>query len=249
LTRALFLCLLVLALGAGCGGSKARPEADIAAVGAAGGSEPTWELPEPEPYRMTPGDVLNVKFFYYSPYDFSVVVRPDGMVTIPLMGDVKAAGVRPAELEALIRERYKDVLAEPEVAVMVMEFANQRFFVFGEVGDPGAYPLLGRMTVLDAIAQAGDVTPTGRRDDVILMRKTPDGRYAAQVVDVEAKIEGKDSDALYLLPADIVYVPMTTIGKVDEFVDLFFTKLTPAWRFYLTGQAVLDPTGEFLINR
>jgi polysaccharide export outer membrane protein len=171
------------------------------------------------------------------------------MVTIPLLGEVRATGTTPAELQALVRARYAEVLAEPEVSVMVTQFASQRFFVFGEVASPGAYPLMGSVTVMDAIAQAGNVESSGRMDSIILMRKTPDGRYVGRKVDLLAKLSGRDSEIVYVAPTDVIFVPMSTIGKVDQFVDLFFTRLSPTWRFYLLGREVIDPEGQTIISK
>ena len=241
--------LLALAMVAGCGGTQPPPEADLLGGTDSAALDVLAGMPEPQPYTMMIGDLLNIKFFYYPDYDFTVTVRPDGMVTVPLIGDVRASGVKPMDLEAMIRERYADVLAEPEVTVMVAEFGSQRYFVFGEVVSPGAYPLSGNATILDAIAQAGNITPSGRWDSIVLMRKGQDGGYTAQKVDVEAKLSGRNREIVYLRPEDIVYVPMSAIGKVDDFVDKFFNKLSPVWRFYILGREVLEPQSETFIGQ
>jgi polysaccharide export outer membrane protein len=236
-----------MTLAAGCGGPKPRPDADM--TSGADTTEVVIEFPEPQPYRLSIGDEMAVRFFYYPTYDVGAVVRPDGMVTIPLLGEVKAAGTTPVELEGLIRARYADVLAEPEVSVMVTQFASQRFFIFGEVAAPGAYPLMGNVTVMDAIAQSGNVNDSGRMDSIILMRKTPDGRYVGRKVDLLAKLSGRDAEVVYVAPTDVIFVPMSTIGKVDQFVDLFFNRLSPAWRFYLLGREVIDSEGQTIISK
>ncbi len=250
MTRLVFLCLLAVFLGANCGGSGVKPQADLAPGDSEGEvvQEEIW-LPESQPYRITVGDALNIDFFYYPQYNVLALVRPDGMVTIPLLGEVKAAGRRPAELEQMIRARYAEVVAEPEVAVMVSEFGNQRVFVFGEVHEPGAYALTGEMTVVDAVVLAGSVKPDADRSSVVLMRKSPDGHYVARKVDLEARVRGRETEIVYLAPADIVYVPMSAIGKVDQFVDLFFAKLSPAWRFYILGRDIIDPEGQTIISQ
>lgn len=249
MTRLVFLCLLAVFLGANCGGSGAKPQADLAPDDSEGEAarEEMW-LPESQPYRITLGDALSIKFFYYPHYDFAALVRPDGMVSVPLLGEVRAAGMRPSELEQLIRTHYAQVVAEPEVAVMVTEFGNQRVFVFGEVRQPGAYSLMGEMTVVDAVVVAGGVQPGANRSSVVVMRKSTDGRYVARKVDLEARLKGRETEIVYLAPADIVYVPLSAIGKLDVFVDQFFTKLTPAWRFYILGRNVVDPGGQAIIS-
>jgi protein involved in polysaccharide export with SLBB domain len=248
--RLVLICLLAVVTAAGCGGSGAKPQTGLNTADP--GEEGTWEdvwLPEATPYRMTVGDALTIKFFYYPLYDFSTLVRPDGMVSIPLMGEVKAAGMKPSDLEKMIRDRYTEIVAEPEVSVLVTEFGNQRVFVFGEVQVPGPYPLVGNMTVLDALVAAGGPKDAAHNSDVVLMRKSPDGRYVARTVDIEAKIRGRDDEIVYLAPSDIVYVPLSAIGKLDRFVDQFFNKLSPAWRFYIMGRDVVDPERQTIISQ
>jgi polysaccharide export outer membrane protein len=195
------------------------------------------------------GDVLSITFFYYPRYNVLVTVRPDGMVTVPLLGEVRAEGVRPAELESLIRSRYAEVVAEPEVAVIVAEFADQRVFVFGEVNKPGMYPLMGAMTLIDAIAQAGGIATTGKSGSVILMRRSETGEYAGQKVDIASVLESENSQSIRLMPIDIVYVPMKAIAKVDLFVEQFFKDLTPAMLFYMYGRDIVTKDGEVIIGR
>jgi protein involved in polysaccharide export with SLBB domain len=246
-----FALLVVMLVAAGCGGSKPEPEMNPTAdpLAAAGRPEEDIWLPEPRPYEVRVGDVLDIKFFYYPQYDITLAVRPDGMVTVPLIGDVNADGVKPEELAGLVKARYAEVLAEPEVSVIVTRSPSQRVFVFGEVDRPGAYTLDGKVTLIDAIAQAGGVLATGRKDNIILMRRTDDDRYAARRIDLDGKVQSDDTEFVYLVAADIIYVPMTAIAKVDVFVDQFFNKLSPAWRFYIWGREAVDPQGETFIGQ
>ncbi len=253
------VALLILAvLMLGCGGNKPEPEVDptaevteessVAEESSAVSEADVW-LPDPQAYRMAMGDRFSVKFFYYPEYNMNGIVRPDGFVTIPLLGDVRVDGLGPAELADSIRAGYAKVLAEPEVAVIVTEPANQRFFIFGEVRLPGAYVLGGKMTLIDAIAQAGGIKVTARRDNIILMRKTDSGHYVAKRVDLDAKVRTSDTEVTYLLATDVIYVPMSAIAKLDTFVDQFFNKLSPAWRFYILASEAVNPQGGYVIGR
>jgi polysaccharide export outer membrane protein len=243
----LLVCLLV---AAGCGGSRPEPGLDMAdqpALTAA--PEAEVRVPEREPYRMVVGDVLVIKFFYYPEHNVEVTVRPDGRVTIPLVGEVMAAGMKPTDLETVIRSRYAEVVAEPEVAVIVAEFADQTIFVFGEVQKPGAYPLAGSMTLLDALARAGGVAETGKAGSVILMRRTDTGDYSGRKVDLNAVLGTEAVESTPLMPRDVIYVPKTAIAKVDLFVSQFFRELSPAWLFYLYGHQVLTREGRVIIGQ
>ena len=237
----LVLLLLVVVIIYGCGGQKPEPNLDL--------TQAEIKLPERPAYRIAVGDLLNIKFFYYPTYDVKVYVRPDGYVTIPLVGEVHVEGMKPSELEAIIRAKYSEVIAEPEVSVIVMEFAERRVFVFGEVKSPGAINYLGAMTIVDAIANAGGPLPSGRLSSVILMRRTETGQYIGQKVNVDEILESDRPNNIYLMPQDIIYVPMSTIAKVDTFVDQFFHKITPVWLFYIYGQRAIEHSGNIIIGR
>jgi polysaccharide export outer membrane protein len=232
-----------LIVAAGCGGSKPEPDLEYVV-------QPEIRLPEqPPPYTMLVGDEITVTFFYYPEYTVNLVVRPDGMVTIPLMGDVVAEGVKPSQLERVIKERYTDILAEPEVSVIVTSFSDQRVIVLGEVRTPGIVPLRGTMTLVDAIAEVGGIESTGRQDNIILMRREADGTFRGTKVDLDAILRSRSGENIYLMPADVIYVPMTAIAKVDQFVDQFVNKLTPVWHFYLSGRQVVSPREQYILSK
>jgi protein involved in polysaccharide export with SLBB domain len=242
----LLICLILIV---GCGGSRPEPALDATADAEAPGPvEPRIEVPEGASYVIGVGDVLRIDFFYYPQYNVDATVRPDGVVSIPLVGEIMARGMKPSEVEDIIRARYAQVVAEPEVTVMVIEFADQTVFVFGQVEKPGAYPLSGRMTLLDAVAGAGGIRETGKSGSVILMRRTGTGEYIGRRVDLKATLAAETAATIPLEARDVVYVPMTTIAKVDVFVDQFFRQLSPGWLFYLYGHQALTREGRFVIG-
>ena len=102
---------------------------------------------------------------------------------------------------------------------------------------------------VDAIAQAGGIKVSGRKDNIILMRKTDDGNYAAKRIDLDAKVRIGDSEMTYLVATDVIYVPMSAIAKLDTFVDQFFNRLSPAWRFYILARETVSPQGGTIIGR
>jgi protein involved in polysaccharide export with SLBB domain len=234
----LAICITVLA---GCGGTKAPPPTVPDPL-------PDIVLPERAPYRLTIGDALEVRFFYYPEYNLSLVVRPDGKISGPLAGEIYAEGMTPKELEKAIRGTYAEVLTEPEVSVIVREFSDQRVFVFGEVKSPGAITLKGNMTIIDAMAIAGGIKETGKSGSVILIRRSPDASYTGYRVDIGDILKSESGQSLMLMPADVVYVPRTAIARVDIFVDQFFNRLTPAWYFYIAGRSAMDPEGEVIFR-
>jgi polysaccharide export outer membrane protein len=250
--RAIGAVLVMMIAVVGCGGSKPEPVVDVTSEAEIDLPEPVASeaeitLPERVPYTLSVGDLLTIKFFYYPSYDLNVYVRPDGAVTVPLLGEVFVEGMKPSELEDMIRARYSEVLAEPEVSVIVLEFPQPRAFVFGEVLSPGAVFLKGSMTIVDAIAAAGGPRDTAKMGSVVLIRRTNDGKYVGSRVNIKSILGSEDGENLYLMASDVVYVPRSTIAKVDLFVEQFFSRITPAWIFYIYGDRVLNAAGEDII--
>ena len=137
----------------------------------------------------------------------SLQIRPDGKITMPLIGDLPAAGHTPIELRDSINSALKEYIANPVVTVIVVETTPQVIYVTGEVTKPGALPLVsGRMTVVQAIAMAGGFTDFAKRKDVLIMRKTAKGMETLhfnykETVDGESRRE-----PLTLLPGDTIVV-------------------------------------------
>lgn len=252
--------LVLVAMAAGCGGPKPGPEADLTAVpGTEAEVQPETlpeavpdvtaeiQIPERPPYRLGIGDKLWIKFFSYPGYSLEVFVRPDGVVTIPSLGEVKAEGMTPKELEDIIRAHYAQILVEPTVSVIVENSTSEQVFVFGEVRRAGAIAYGSSLTVLEAIAGAGGVNTDAKRNSVVLIRRKPDGEFGGTKLDLDDILDNRAANVA-LLPRDVIYVPMSSVGKVDLFVTQIFQKISPALYFYITGSEIFDPKGRFYIG-
>ena len=112
----------------------------------------------PTDYVIGPDDVLGVVFWRDAEMSGDVVVRPDGMITLPLLQDIKAAGLRPDELRTKIVEAAAKLIEDPNVSVTVRQINSRNVFIVGQVVRPGGYPVSGQMTVLQLIAIAGGLT-------------------------------------------------------------------------------------------
>jgi polysaccharide export outer membrane protein len=132
-------------------------------------------------YRIGPEDVLEVMVWKNTDLTRKVTVRPDGKVSLPLIGDVQASGLSTLELKTEIIQRMKEYITAPEVSVLVSEINSYYFFIIGEVAKPGKYPLKERMTVLQAISMAGGFTPFAYKNGMALLRTNP-------VTDAQSKI-------------------------------------------------------------
>jgi len=183
---------------------------------------PDWE------YKIQVGDHVDVKFFFNPDLSEQLVVRPDGRISLQLVPEIKAAGLTPRELTEALKREYSRELAKPELTVIVRTFSAQRIFVGGEVGKPGDKPLVGPITVLQAVAMAEGFKETARITEVIVIRRRPDGRPLVMPVNIKAAISGVDvSQDLALMPYDVVYVPRSTMANANLFVDQFIRKMIP----------------------
>ena len=134
-----------------------------------------------ERYEIGPGDGLSVKLFYTSELNEDVMVRPDGKISLPLVGEVAAAGRTPEDLSQDIRQRYDDFLEKPDVVVIVRSFGSQRAYVGGEVKVPSMVTIDGRTSVVDAVFATGGALDTAALSSVVLIRRGPNGREAYSV--------------------------------------------------------------------
>ena len=188
------------------------------------------------PYRLRVGDTIEVNFLTDSTLDFSGPVMPSGSLSVPLVGELPAAGRTVMELSEDLESRLSPYLVDTTVTVIVAAIASQPIFVIGEVDKPGRIESSGEMTVTRALAAAGGLLSTGRPSSVMVIRTSGVAEPEAHKVDVTKILSGRDmSEDLVLAPNDVVYVPKSVIGKVGEFVDLFFDNIAPAQMFYLRG--------------
>jgi polysaccharide export outer membrane protein len=121
-------------------------------------------------YVIGADDVLDVSVWKEQELTRSLQVRPDGKISMPLLGDVQAAGLTPGQLAQNVSDKLKKYLTAPQVTVILTQINSQRVYVMGEVTRPGAYPVLPGMTVLQAISSAGGLTPFANSKKIFLMR-------------------------------------------------------------------------------
>lgn len=179
-------------------------------------------------YLLQSGDTLDIKFFFYPELNETVKIRPDGMISLQLIGEVKAEGLAAAALDTALTERYGKVLSNPDVAVIVKDFAGQKIYVGGEVNAPGLVPLAGRLTSLQAIIQAGGLRNTAEMKNVVIIRNQGTDRPHVFIVNLKQELSADAPTNDVLLRAyDIVFVPKTTIAEINQFVDQYINKLIP----------------------
>jgi protein involved in polysaccharide export with SLBB domain len=185
--------------------------------------------PNPGPsYRIQLGDELHIRFLYQPDMSEQVPVRPDGRISLVSAGELTVVGLTPSELEHLIVERSSSHLRNPEVSVIVTKLGEQRVYVGGEVAQPGYVVLRLDMTPLQAILQSGGFKRTAKLESVLLMTPGPDGHFAAARMDMKQVVDAGVPERVRLHPNDVIYVPTSWIGDMDNTVDLYVRGLIPA---------------------
>ena len=153
-------------------------------------------------------DVLAVNVWKEPDISKSVPVRSDGKISLPLVGEVEAAGQTPLKLEQEIASRLKNFISDPEVTVMVLEVRSLTFNIVGQVGKPGFYPLTRSFTILDAIALAGGFRDFAKEKKIYILRATPDGKETRLRFNYKDVIKGKHPEQnIVLQPGDTLVVP------------------------------------------
>jgi len=156
-------------------------------------------------YRLGPEDVVDVFVWKEPDLSTTVVVRPDGKISLPLASEIDATGKTAAELQQDITQRLKKYLSEPVVNVMVKQINSLKISVLGEVRKPDVYKIRNRVTVLDAIAMAGGFTDLARPTRVVILRHSASGPQRI-TVNLKQVVGGDSGSPVYLQAMDTVYV-------------------------------------------
>ncbi|MEW5729226.1 MAG: polysaccharide biosynthesis/export family protein [Pseudomonadota bacterium] len=189
---------------------------------------PAQARPADMAYVIEPGDELDVRFFYNPELNEEVMVRPDGAISLPLVGQIPAAGRTVTDLENALRQSYSRELRQAAITVIVKGFAGQRVYVDGQVGEPQMVNILGNMTALQAIASAGGVTPDSKLEEVLVIRRTGAAKPQVIPLNLAKALDGTDTTQDMLLqPYDIVFVPQTGIAEVNQWVDQYIRQNIP----------------------
>jgi polysaccharide biosynthesis/export protein len=153
-------------------------------------------------------DLLAINVWKEPDISRSIPVRSDGRISLPLVGEVQAAGRTPLQLEQDISNKLKNYIAEPEVTVMVQEIHSQKFNILGQVAKPGSYSLDLAATVLDAIAAAGGFRDFANQKGIYILRQNPGGGESRIAFNYKKVIKGKDlQQNIKLEPRDTIVVP------------------------------------------
>jgi polysaccharide export outer membrane protein len=162
-------------------------------------------IPPTGEYRIGHGDKLRIEVYKDDQLSQSVQVRPDGRITLPLIGDVQAVDQTPIQLRNTIATALKEYVTNPTVTVIVVEATAAMAYVMGEVNHPGTVSLnAGPMTVLQALAMAGGLKDFADAKNIRILRRSPTG---VQTIPFNYKDAIRGSAPVYLQTGDTVVVP------------------------------------------
>jgi polysaccharide export outer membrane protein len=164
--------------------------------------------PHDEKYIIGNDDVLAISVWKEPDLTKAVPVRSDGKISLPLVGEMQAAGKTPLQLELEITDKLKSFITTPEVNVIVQQINSRKFNVLGEITKPGSYPLTASTTIMDAIAIAGGFRDFAKKTGVYILRKGPDGRETRLNFNYKSFIKGKNPEQnIKIEPNDTIIVP------------------------------------------
>lgn len=190
--------------------AEAKPDSPAQSAAAAGGIpvESPRSHGVPEDYRIGAGDVLQIMVWKEPEASVpSVVVRPDGKIAMPLLKDVEVVGLTPREAERLITDRLSKLITAADVTVVVTQINSKKIFLVGAVRREGPVPMQYRMSILQAISEAGGLTDYAKRKKIYLLR-TENGKQYRFPFDYEAVIKGEHMEQnIWVAPEDTIVVP------------------------------------------
>ena len=172
-------------------------------------------------YRLGPEDVISVTVFQQDKYSKQgIKIPPSGRVYLALIPDgLFVNGKTPDQVAELIKKRYDEFIINPQVSVSLDQAGSYRYSVIGDVTQPGIKLMSRRLSVSEAVAEAGGVLQTGNRSKIVVLRKQQDGTLKPIPVNLTAVYKGQTPDSVYLVPGDQVIVPGNKLKKLQTIMS------------------------------
>lgn len=169
-------------------------------------------------YRLGPEDVISIEVFNQPRYSKSnITVPPDGRISVALIPEgIRVVGKTTQEVQEEIQKKLDEFIIDPQVTVYLDKAMSARFSVLGDVNKPGVMIMSRRFSVMDAIAEAGGVLPTGDKKKVVILRHRADGTLYTKPVNLAAIEKGQVKEMDYLVPGDQVIVPGNRLKSIQK---------------------------------
>lgn len=184
------------------------------------GGESEWTVWTSGRYRITPGDVIELRFPFVPELDQTLSVQPDGYITLREVGDIRAQGRTLPQFRAAVNEAYMPFVRDPVFTAVLKEFEKPYFVAAGELTKPGRYELRGATTLTQAIAYAGGATQYGKLTEVVIFRPFTEDTVSVKQINVKEMFEKKDlAEDPLLRPGDTIYISKTKMGKLSPILS------------------------------
>jgi len=157
-------------------------------------------------YRIGLADQLMISVWKEPELSMTVVVRPDGVITLPLINDLHVVGLKPIELQQILIDKLKPFVTEAQVTVIVQGIRSRKVYLVGNVSKQGSYPLDGGETVLQLLAASGGVGPFAKADSIYILR-TENNKQVRIPFQYKKALKGKTKEDIPLHPGDVIVVP------------------------------------------
>ena len=180
--------------------------------------EPTLE----SEYHVAPPDLLQITIRPEPVVSQNLTVRPDGKISVDLIGEVEVRGKTVPEIQAVVTQRLKEFIVHPDVTVTLQASNSRRYYVFGEVRRPGAYALIGDVTAVQGLFEAGGPSPFAVLSSANLVRPTVGQGQVYRINFTEITSQGLGDTNYLLAPGDIIYVPPNTSAKIGYALQVIF---------------------------
>ena len=193
-------------------------------------------------YFVEAGDVISVNVQPAEEFSKEVTVQPDGTIEIPMLGSIKAQGIKPDDLQKILTAKFSKYVSNPSITVSVRKFSSSRVAVIGEIRQAGYFEYREGMRLLDLVAQAGGTQDYARRDRVRIFRrvKGADNKVSEEVikVDLEAVFSGNMDKNILLMSGDIVYIPRKSYSTAAKWITDNFVPWATLFTFAITASIV-----------
>jgi polysaccharide biosynthesis/export protein len=194
---------------------------------------PVLTKPTEDRYLLTAGDVLDIQYRYTPEFNQTLIVQPDGYISLEVGGDVKVGGRTLQQVRSLILAKAKIRLESPEVIVVLKEFQKPYVVVAGEVNQPGKIELREKLTAIQAVLLSGGMKETAKSSQVLVFKRLNGETAEVKVLNFKTLKHTSDlENDLMLQPGDMILVPRNRISKIERYVRYasmaaFFAPLIP----------------------
>jgi polysaccharide export outer membrane protein len=180
-------------------------------------------------YILGAGDIIEISVWNHQELKSTLSVRPDGLISYPVTGEIQAAGETISDLTDKIREKLLVYMKDPKISVNVLEYRSKKVLVLGEVKTPGLYSCESQLTAFEAIGLAGGYLKYAELRSILVIRDPYSKSPKFIPVNLHVAFDHANAKENVLLqPRDIIYVPRSFIGNAGDFLDFFISKVRPA---------------------